>query len=91
MRWTSILAIYMLFWILAAFFVMPFGVRTPDEAGVDKVPGQVESAPANFNPRRIVTRATVLSLVLFVLYYLNFINRWITIEDLDLTKWLGWY
>jgi predicted secreted protein len=91
MRWTSILAIYMLFWILAAFLVMPFGVRTPDEAGVDKVPGQVESAPANFNPRRIVTRATVLSLVLFVLYYLNFINRWITIEDLDLTKWLGWY
>jgi predicted secreted protein len=91
MRWTSILAIYMLFWILAAFLVMPFGVRTHDEAGVEKVPGQAESAPAHFNPRQITLRATVLSLVLFALYYANYTQRWITIEDLDLTKWLGWY
>jgi phosphatidylinositol glycan class B len=28
MRWTSILAIYSLFWVLSAFLVLPFGVRT---------------------------------------------------------------
>ncbi len=36
MRWTSILAIYSLFWVLSAFLVLPFGVRTHDEAGLDK-------------------------------------------------------
>jgi len=90
-RWISILAIYTLFWTLAAFLVMPFGVRTPDEVGAEKVPGQADSAPVNFNPRKVAARATVLSLVSFVLYYQNYIHRWITIEDLDLQKWLGWY
>ena len=35
MRWTSIVAIYVLFWVLSAFCVMPIGIRTHDEAGVD--------------------------------------------------------
>ena len=33
MKWTSILAIYLLFWVLSAFLVMPFHVRTAQEAG----------------------------------------------------------
>ena len=53
MRLTSIIAIYALFWVLSAFFVMPFGVRTHDEAGIAKIPGQADSAPANFRPGRI--------------------------------------
>jgi predicted secreted protein len=91
MRWTSIVAIYTLFWTLGAFLVMPFGVRTPDELGLEKVPGQAHSAPANFNPRQIVRRATVVSLIGFVVYYQNYLHHWITIQDLDLAKWLGWY
>ena len=50
MRVTSIIAIYALFWVLSAFCVMPFGIRTHDEAGIDKIPGQADSAPANFQP-----------------------------------------
>lgn len=83
MRWTSIIAIYSLFWVLSAFFVMPFGVKTHDEAGVEKVKGQADSAPANFAPLRIALRATVLSVVLFGLYYANYVNQWITVEDLN--------
>ncbi len=78
MKLTSILAIYFLFWIMSAFFVMPFGVRTHDEAGVEKVPGQADSAPVDFRPGRIALRATVLSAVLFGLYYANYVNGWIT-------------
>ena len=89
MKWTSIIAIYALFWVLSAFLVMPFGVRTSDELGIEKVPGQAPSAPGNFNPRRIVFRATVLSVVLFGLYYANYVNRWITIADLDIAPLLG--
>ena len=83
MRWTSIIAIYTLFWVLSAFLVMPFGVRTHDEAGVDKIPGQADSAPANFDARRIALRATILALVLFGLYYANYVNGWIMPEDLN--------
>jgi predicted secreted protein len=83
MRWTSITAIYTLFWVMSAFFVLPFGVRTHDEAGVAKIPGQAESAPANFNPKRIIKRATILSLILFGLYYANYVNQWITDDDIS--------
>jgi predicted secreted protein len=89
LRWTSILAIYTLFWILSAFLVMPFGVRTHDELGLEKVPGQAHSAPANFSATRIVRRATMVATVLFAIYYLNYVNRWITIEDIDISPWLG--
>ena len=88
MKWTSIVAIYSLFWVLSAFLVMPFGVKTHDEMGLDKVPGQVHSAPGNYNPGRIARRATVLAAVLFGLYYANYVNQWITVTDLDVSRWI---
>lgn len=86
MRVTSIIAIYALFWVMSAFIVMPFGLRTHDELGHNKVAGQSESAPANFDPRRISLRATILAAVLFALYYANYVNGWIGIADLDITR-----
>ena len=83
MKVTSIIAIFALFWVMSAFLVMPFGVRTHDEAGIDKVPGQADSAPANFRPSRIALRATLLSLLLFGLFYANYVNRWIIPENLN--------
>lgn len=88
MRWTSILAIYSLFWVMSAFLVMPFGVRTHDEMGMEKLPGQADSAPANFDPKRIMIRATIVAAVLCGAYYANFMNQWITIRDLDVTRFL---
>jgi predicted secreted protein len=83
MRWTSISAIYILFWVMSAFLVMPFGVKTHDEAGVEKIPGQADSAPANFRPGKVATRATILSLLLFGLYYSNYVNQWVTGDDIN--------
>jgi predicted secreted protein len=84
MQWTSILAIYALFWVMSAFLLLPFGVRTHDEAGVEKVPGQADSAPANFRPGRLALRATVLAAILCALYVANYVNGWITIDDINL-------
>jgi predicted secreted protein len=78
MKWTSILAIYLLFWVMSAFLVMPFGVRSAHEMGEARVPGQEDGAPVNFNPRLILIRTTILSLVLFGIYYLNYVNGWIS-------------
>lgn len=83
MNWTSSLAIYLLFWVMSAFLVMPFGVKTADEAGVQHVPGQAESAPANFNGRRILLRTTIVATILFGLYYVNYTNDWISVEDIN--------
>lgn len=82
MEWTSILAIYALFWVISAFVLLPFGVQTHDEVGIDKIPGQADSAPAHFRPSVIVRRASLLSAVLTSLYVLNYAFGWITPQDL---------
>ena len=71
MNWTSIIAIYFLVWVMCAFVLLPFGVKTADEAGVAKVPGQADSAPANFRPWKVVRRATVLAAILTGLFVAN--------------------
>lgn len=86
MQWTSILAIYFIVWVMSAFFLLPFGVRTHDELGLDRVPGQAESAPANFRPGRVALRATILAAVLTALFVLNYEYRWVDVEDLDVTR-----
>lgn len=85
---TSALAIYFLLWVMSAFFVLPFGVRTHDEDSAEMVPGQVSSAPVNFDPRKVARRATILSLVIFALFYLNYVQGWVTIADIDVTRYL---
>jgi len=83
MRWTSILAIYVLFWTLSLFLVLPFGVRTAEEAGAERPPGTAESAPHVFRAGRIALRATVLAAILTALYVANYMFGWITAADLD--------
>lgn len=78
----SIVAIYVLFWVMAAFIVLPFGLCTPDETGEVKQPGQADSAPSNFRPLLVVMRATVLATVLFGIYYANYSFGWVTPEYL---------
>lgn len=84
MEWTSILAIYFLFFVFSAFVLLPFGVRTHDEAGIEKVPGQADSAPVEFRGGRLLLRAAVLAALVTAIYVANYINGWITVEDLIL-------
>lgn len=83
MQITSIAAIYFLFWVMSAFVMLSFGVRTAEEAGVEKVPGQAESAPVNFRPGRLALRATVIAAALTALFVANYLNGWITVADID--------
>lgn len=88
MAWTSMLAIYLLFWVISAFLVLPFGVRTHDELGMEKVKGMADSAPGNFRPLRVILRATVLAAIAFGLFYANYIYGWIGTEDVNLFETL---
>lgn len=82
----AIFAIYFLFWVMSVFLVLPFGVRTPDETGEELVPGQANSAPTGYRPLRVFMKATALSLVLFGLFYANYVNGWITVDDINLGR-----
>lgn len=84
MQWTSILAIYLLFWVLCALMFLPFGIQTHDEAGIEKIPGQADSAPAHFRPGRVAVRATILSAILCAFYVANYHYGWITLDDINL-------
>ncbi|MCB2045600.1 MAG: DUF1467 family protein [Novosphingobium sp.] len=83
MKWTSALAIYSLFWVMSAFVLLPFGVRTHDEAGIEKIPGQADSAPANFRPRRLALFASILAGVLTALFVVNYERGWVTVKDIN--------
>lgn len=83
MNWTSIIAIYVLFWVLCAFVILPIGVKTHEELGLDKTLGQADSAPGNFRPGIIILRTTLLSAALFGLYYINYTQGWIDRHSFD--------
>ncbi len=83
MKWTSISAIYFLFFVASAFFLLPFGVKTHEEVGAERVPGQADSAPHEFSLKRHLLRAALLAVVLTAAYYANYVNGWITANDLD--------
>lgn len=84
MQITSIAAIYFLFFVMSAFIMLPFGVKTAEEAGVEPVPGQAESAPVNFRPGRLALRAAAIAALLTALFVANFSYGWITAADLDI-------
>lgn len=83
MNWTSIIAIYALFWVLSAFVVLPIGVRSYEELGLEKIPGQADGVPGNFRPRLILLRTTLLSAAAFGLFYANYVYGWIDRHTLD--------
>ena len=83
MRLGSILAIYALFWVMSLFLVLPFGIRTDEEAGVERSPGHAESAPHGFSFARAALRATIVSVLLFGLFYANYIYGWVSVDMLD--------
>jgi predicted secreted protein len=58
--------------------LMPFGIKNAHETGEALIPGQSDGAPANFNPKRILIRTTILATILFGIYYTNYVNGWIS-------------
>ncbi|KKC24429.1 DUF1467 family protein [Sphingomonas sp. SRS2] len=88
MKFTSILAIYLIFWWGCLFLVLPFRLRSSMEPEAH-VPGQAESATPRFSVGRTVLWTTIVSAAAFGLYYINYVNGWVTIEAFDLTRLRG--
>ena len=86
MKPASAIAIYLLFWAITMFAVLPFGVRTADEAGQAPVPGQADSAPQNPMLGKKALWTTIVATVLFALFYANYVNGWMRLSDIP-----GWH
>jgi predicted secreted protein len=62
------IAIYFVVWWIVLFAVLPFGVRTQEEAG-DVVAGTPPSAPAKFSLLRVVVINTIVAFIVFALIW----------------------
>jgi predicted secreted protein len=82
MRWYSVLAIYLLFWTLTLFVVLPHGIRTSHAEGGVTGPGHAPSAPHRFSLAGKLLWTTIISAVAFALFYANWVNGWIDRNDL---------
>ena len=76
------LVTFVILWMLVLFLVLPFGIRTADETGEPKVPGQADSAPVR--PRLWLKAAitTGLAIVLWAVAYAVIAWRLIPLEAL---------
>jgi predicted secreted protein len=70
------LALYFMIWWLVLFAVLPFGVRTQDEAG-EVVPGTPGSAPAGFRWRRVFLINTIVATLAFGVVWTALENNWL--------------
>ncbi|WP_174800664.1 DUF1467 family protein [Martelella limonii] len=76
----SAFAVYFVIWWVTLFAVLPFGLRTQDEAN-DVVPGTTESAPHKFRPLRVVFWTSLVSAIVFALWWLVVIEIGFTLGD----------
>ena len=68
MQFFSYFAVYFIVWWMTLFAVLPFGLKTQAEAQ-DVVPGTVESAPARFRGGRVMLTTTIVSAVIYGIWY----------------------
>lgn len=79
MRWTSIVAIYALFWALSFFFVLPFRLQSqPGEEA--RMAGQFDGAPSHFSFARTAKWTTLVAAALFGLFYANYVEGWVPVQ-----------
>jgi len=86
MRFQSMLAIYVLFWTISLFVVLPFGVRTAEEEGLECEPGHAPSAPHSFSFGKTALRTTIVAAVAFAIFYANYHFGWVPLSSLEWTR-----
>jgi predicted secreted protein len=79
MSFTFAVAIFFIIWWLSLFAVLPFGLRTQDEAG-EVVPGTPESAPVRPRLLRIFAINTLVASIVFALFWLGVTQGWLDPE-----------
>ncbi len=74
MRFGSALALYFVIWWITLFLVLPFGVRSQQEAG-EVTAGSDPGAPASVRFGRIAAINSVVALVVLVIFWAVYIEN----------------
>ena len=85
MKLSFAIVVYICIWFMTLFAVLPFGVRTQDEAG-DVVPGTPGSAPAKIAIKRILLINTLVAAVCFAVFYLGYTQGWLSAHEVAAPK-----
>jgi len=83
------LAIYGIIWWLVLFVVLPFGVRTSEEAGEALVQGAAESAPAKPHLLRKILITTLVAFILWSVVFAVLHYQLVTLNDVPLLPRFG--
>ncbi len=86
MSWKTVVAIYLLFWVMSAFLVLPFEAKAVRDQQVEPVAGQERGAPAVWRPARVALWTTIISSALFAFFYVNYVYGWMTVDMLDVMR-----
>ncbi|MGL5137038.1 MAG: DUF1467 family protein [Beijerinckiaceae bacterium] len=76
---SAAIAIYFIIWWLTLFAVLPFGIRSQTETG-EVVPGSDPGAPAKVKGARIIVLTSVISAVVFVVFWLVYVQNILDLE-----------
>jgi predicted secreted protein len=68
MSWVSIAAIFFIVWWVVLFAMLPVGLRTQDDEK-DVTLGTVSSAPRGPHMLKVVIRTTIVSVLIFGIFY----------------------
>jgi len=78
---STALAIFFLIWWVVLFAVLPWGVSSQHEGG-EVAPGTDPGAPVLPKLGRKLAWTTGLSVLIFAAFYVVYVNRLVTLEDL---------
>jgi predicted secreted protein len=81
MSTTTALAVFFLIWWVTLFAVLPWGVRSQHESG-EIAPGTDPGAPALPKLGRKLLWTTVVASAVFVVFYLVYAERLLTLDNL---------
>lgn len=81
MSWLSIFAIYFVIWWTVLFAMLPFGLKTQEEEG-DVTLGTTSSAPRGPHMLKVVVRTTIVSALVFGLFYWLTVGLGYSIDDI---------
>ncbi|WP_419912567.1 DUF1467 family protein [Hoeflea sp.] len=75
------LAVYFIIWWVTLFAILPIGVRTQAEER-DVTLGTTESAPLKFQMRRKIIQTSVVSAVIFAVYFLMTVMFGLSVDSI---------
>jgi predicted secreted protein len=86
MSLVSIVFVYFVLWWIVLFAVLPFGVRSSAEAGFDVLEGHDAGAPVAPLLFKKVIATTLISALIFLVFYWLVASGTLNLDDLPIYK-----